>query len=200
MEEQLQEPMPADPVGSGEEAEPKTFQFTLEEKAEMEARPIGSVTEQLTPESLALRRKISNRMLQFLEQSPWFAQRPEPVKALMRKYSFTDFYEDKDGGLARRVYGVIECEDDTFRLHVGTALMMLANDTVGGVSPEILRRIDNYSAKQLFTIRTLGKSAAVFLDPLGWQLLIMQRNQLVGDKTVEEECACGNKVQSVIAE
>ena len=156
-----------------------TFEFTPEEKAELEARPVGSVVKPLAPESLALRRAISKRQLEFVEKTEWFKARPPKVQELMRKFPFTDFYEDTDTKLARRVYGVIECTDGTLRLHVGTALMMMANDTVGGVDPAILRKIDNFSEKQLFTITTMGRSAAVFLDPLGWQLLLQQRNHLM---------------------
>ena len=55
------------------------------------------------------------------------------------------FYTEENTQSARRSYGVCEYKDNTYGLHMISAMMIVNNDVVGGVPIIHVKRIDNWN-------------------------------------------------------
>jgi hypothetical protein len=101
-------------------------------------------------------------------KSDWFKERPENVQALYKAYPPWKFYTDaQTRQLICRVYGVGELIDGTLVLEVAMAHIGFTNLVVGGVMPEYIVAIPNYTDEQIRFL-ALTPDPESFLEPNGW--------------------------------
>ncbi len=116
------------------------------------------------------RKEESDKILSQVYETPWFKERPQKVQETYKKHKLTNFYKSKDLTRCRRIYGVIEADDEVF-LHAISALILLNN--IVEVPLDDVVECDMWSRDDYdFLVSGLVQRPEVFLDPLGWQYLL----------------------------
>lgn len=91
----------------------------------------------------------------------------ERTKKVYEEFPLWCFYEDKETGIPKRVYGVYWMSDGTYRLRTVACLTLFSNDAINGTSPDSLRKVDRWNEEQLLGM-TLNKGGYAYSDPLGF--------------------------------
>ena len=96
-------------------------------------------------------------------------------RAIYEQYPLWAFYEDGQGGLPRRAFGVFvqesESGEKTQSLHMITAHIGWVNKVIGGVECSRVVRVEQWSERARWLISHC-KESATFLDPLGYLAVI----------------------------
>ncbi len=105
------------------------------------------------------------------EYIEWFNSKPDHVKEAFRSMPFEKFYTDKKRKSSiYRLYGVMEMVGG-IRYHAVSAHIGWTNDVIGGLNPDDIFPIENWSENQLFQIR-LNNVPEAFLMPDGWMIFM----------------------------
>jgi len=155
------------------------LELTPQEKAELEARPIGdSKWRDLTEEQLAIRVEIGKKIhARFMKDDDNISAR---CRAIYEKMPMWGFYEDANsasGWPPRRSYGVCIGEEDEERLYTATLMPMFNNRTIGGTPTSSLRRVDRWSPEIIERMKTehhMYQHVGLWEDPLGFWAILME--------------------------
>jgi len=119
-----------------------------------------------------------------LQSSEWFKSRPEHVQALIKEWPQWGFYQYKDSKAPVRIWGVGELPEkdehgnSKLVFHACCAHLGWVNETIGGISPEYLERVDRWSEDQLKLIYLNSKTICdAFVQPVGFTYFISQYNR-----------------------
>lgn len=146
------------------------FQLTVEQSAELEAHPIGTIKTDIGgTQQFEIRVRIAKKMCQkFLDLEP---DMPAQVRQMYEKYPLWKFYCDVGGVTSRprRMYGVADAEKST--LHMISASMLMISHRIDGVHTSEIMAVDDWTDDQKMIILTTD-SPDLFFDPLGFKLVI----------------------------
>lgn len=151
--------------------------LTEAEALELEQRIVGSTG--LTEDQLVLRLQIAQKICRAcLTHDETLTTE---FKQIYKQYPMWGFYRTKDGGIPKRVYGVMLVESGDkvdlndpkhWRLHTASSLAMFTNLTVGGTPALDLERVDRWSVEDVERIALTGNPGS-FLDPLGFLCFLL---------------------------
>lgn len=137
--------------------------------AELEeaSRSLGDFVEKLPRDLLSTRRELARKLILSTHEDKTYIRLSEAAKAASAKCPSWKFYTDSAGRRAYRSYGVSDTESGDPVVHVASAHPGMINLIVGGVSPEHLVEVDEWSPRHETLIDSCG-DPSVFYDPLGF--------------------------------
>lgn len=153
--------------------EPETlFEFTPEEEAELDARPIGEVFERMTDEQVRLRQALCRRMGEAGQTVPEFTAKSPAVRDALRNLDGGLFYiRTVDGNpQVRRIFGVMEeHNDESLRYLTVMAMMFMPSRTIDGIEmDDTVSVVENWSDDHCAIIKRMDRQYwPIFFDPLG---------------------------------
>lgn len=139
--------------------------LTEEEKAELEAHPMGTIKSDIggTPQ-FELRLCIAKKKCQwYLDNDPTLSAE---ARAMYEKYPMWQFYCNLDMTRPRRMYGVFDVEKNLLYM-IGAAYANVYN-CLDGFPANDVTTVDRWSHGQIVVINTSPKHAHLFFDPLGF--------------------------------
>jgi hypothetical protein len=171
---------------NGEEKVPVPLFLTIEEKAELSARPVRNEYTAFTEDQLRMRIQIAQK------QHKWLLNADQSMSPEFREIYMTrpmwKFYINAGKTVIKRVYGVCKRMNGTLAMrtvacfigmtndknHRGGSLNRLPtpyNDTLGGVPVDETVAIDRWEPEHLAYIQ-LNDAPGMFADPLGFLLAV----------------------------
>lgn len=158
----------------------KEYDLTEQENNELKQHPIGSIKDRLTVEQFKLRQTIAEKLGKKIYQI-MLPDKTEAVADIFRAFPIWKFYTTRDCPMIkRRCFGVMEMEENQYRLHMASALtiMPVLNDVIGGVTCEETVVLDDWTEEQYDVLDSPlmnDRVKSVMLDPLGYIMLLGDR-------------------------